>query len=225
MTDTLHEEAARYALLRRVAPTLRHHMAGEFQPLGMMAALLERRVQKNELTGVQEQCAGLGQMSRQAAAHCMDLMNWVAPRGPHELALEDGLGQCVHLLATSLRFRGFALVHDSSDVRTQVAGPALRSVLPAALLYLSDSSPGPAQLRLIATQHATQVGVQPGRQQVQVRITLTPTERTSEPHQTADQTADYRALQWADVCALARAEAVELQRWPDGLALYFAAVA
>lgn len=217
MTDTLHEEAARYALLRRVAPTLRHHMAGEFQPLGMMAALLERRVQKNELTGVQEQCAGLGQMSRQAAAHCMDLMNWVAPRGPHELALEDGLGQCVHLLATSLRFRGFALVHDSSDVRTQVAGPALRSVLPAALLYLSDSSPGPAQLRLIATQHATQ--------QVQVRITLTPTERTSEPHQTADQTTDYRALQWADVCALARAEAVELQRWPDGLALYFAALA
>jgi hypothetical protein len=217
MTDTLHEEAARYALLRRVAPTLRHHMAGEFQPLGMMAALLERRVQKNELTDVQEQCAGLGQMSRQAAAHCMDLMNWVAPRGPHELALEDGLGQCVHLLATSLRFRGFALVHDSSDVRTQVAGPALRSVLPAALLYLSDSSPGPAQLSLKAMQHATQ--------QVQVRITLTPTERTSEPDQTADQTADYRALQWADVCALARAEAVELQRWPDGLTLYFAALA
>ncbi len=213
MTDTLHEEAARYALLRRVAPTLRHHMAGEFQPLGMMAALLERRVQKNELTGVQEQCAGLGQMSRQAAAHCMDLMNWVAPRGPHELALEDGLGQCVHLLATSLRFRGFALVHDSSDVRTQVAGPALRSVLPAALLYLSDSSPGPAELRLQA--------MKVGTQQMQVRITLTPTERTSQP----DQTADYRALQWADVCALARAEAVELQRWPDGLALYFAAIA
>ena len=217
MTDTLHEEAARYALLRRVAPTLRHHMAGEFQPLGMMAALLERRVQKNELTGVQEQCAGLGQMSRQAAAHCMDLMNWVAPRGPHELALEDGLGQCVHLLATSLRFRGFALVHNSSDVRTQVAGPALRSVLPAALLYLSDSSPGPAQLSLKAMQRAAQ--------QVQVSITLTPTERTSEPDQTADQTADYRALQWADVCALARAEAVELQRWPDGLTLYFAALA
>ena len=38
------EEAARYALLRPVAPTLRHHLAGEFQPLGMMAALMERRL-------------------------------------------------------------------------------------------------------------------------------------------------------------------------------------
>lgn len=213
MTDTLHEEAARYALLRRVAPTLRHHMAGEFQPLGMMAALLERRVQKNELTGVQEQCAGLGQMSRQAAAHCMDLMNWVAPRGTSALALEAGLAQCVHLLATSLRFRGFALNHISGDVQAQVDGPALRSVLAAALLYLSDSSSGPAELRLQA--------MRVGTQQVLVRITLTPAERASQP----DQTADYRPLQWTDVCALARAEAVELQQAPDGLALYFAASA
>ena len=37
-TLTLHEEASRYALLRRLTPTLRHHMAGEFQPIGMMAA-------------------------------------------------------------------------------------------------------------------------------------------------------------------------------------------
>lgn len=213
MTDTLHEEAARYALLRRVAPTLRHHMAGEFQPLGMMAALLERRVQKNELAGVQEQCAGLGQMSRQAAAHCMDLMNWVAPRGPSTLALEAGLAQCVHVLATSLRFRGFALHHISGDVQAQVDGPALRSVLAAALLYLSDSSPEPADLRLQA--------MRVGAQQVQVRITLTPAERTSQP----DHTADYRPLQWADVCALARAEAVELQHGPDGITLQLAAAA
>ena len=212
MTDTLHEDAARYALLRRLAPTLRHHMAGEFQPLGMVAALLERRVQKNDLVGVQEQCAGLGQMSRQAAEHCLDLMNWVAPRGPSELALEVGLAQCVHLLATSLRFRGFSLIHDNScDVQAKVAGPALRSVLPAALLYLSDSSPAPAELRLQATQS--------GAQQVQVRIRLSPSDRRPEP----DQAGDYRALQWADVCALAQAESVQLQRWPDGIDLHFAA--
>jgi hypothetical protein len=217
MTDTLHEEAARYALLRRVAPTLRHHMAGEFQPLGMMAALLERRVQKNEIIGVQEQCAGLGQMSRQAAEHCMDLMNWVAPRGPSTLALEAGLAQCVHLLATSLRFRGFALSHDSGDVQAQIDGPALRSVLPAALLYLSDSSSGPAELRL----QATELQAQPGARQVQVRITLTPIERPPEP----DQTPDYRPLQWADVRALARAESVQLQQQPDGIALHFAVAA
>jgi hypothetical protein len=84
-------------------------------------------------------------------------------------------------------------------------------VLAAALLYLSDSSPEPADLRL--------QGMRVGAQQVQVRITLTPAERTSQP----DQTADYRPLQWADVCALARAEAVELQQGPDGITLQLAA--
>ena len=39
------EEAARYALLRRLMPAIRHHLVGEFQPIGMVAAMLERRLQ------------------------------------------------------------------------------------------------------------------------------------------------------------------------------------
>ena len=38
-------EAATYALLRRLTPALRHHMVGALQPLGMVAAMLERRSQ------------------------------------------------------------------------------------------------------------------------------------------------------------------------------------
>ena len=35
-------EAARYALLRRLAPAIRHSMGGALQPISMVVALLEK---------------------------------------------------------------------------------------------------------------------------------------------------------------------------------------
>ena len=197
MTHSPHEEAARYALLRRVAPTLRHHLAGEFQPLGMMAALMERRLQQADLTGLREHCTSLGQLSRQAAEHSMALMNWVAPRTAADVAVEEGLVECVNLLATSLRFRGFALIHEANPLGVRVPGHALRSVLPAAILQLSDSSPGPADLHLRAERADAQV---------MIDLRLVPADRVNENA----LPTDYRPLQWADVCVLAAAESVGL---------------
>lgn len=199
MRNTPHEEAARYALLRRVAPTLRHHLAGEFQPLGMMAALMERRLQQSDLTGLREHCTSLGQLSRQAAERSMALMNWVAPRALADVAVEAGLAECVSLLATGLRFRGFALIHEAGPLSAKVPGHALRSVLPAAILQLSDSSPGPADLHLRA---------QPSGAQVSIEIRRVLADRVNENL----MPADYRPLQWADVCVLAEAESIVLQQ-------------
>ena len=39
-------EGPRYALLRRLAPAIRHDMAGSLQPISMVAAMLEKRLQK-----------------------------------------------------------------------------------------------------------------------------------------------------------------------------------
>ena len=49
MQDTLNDltrnaEAPRYALLRRLVPAIRHQMAGSFQPVTMMAAIVEKRL-------------------------------------------------------------------------------------------------------------------------------------------------------------------------------------
>ena len=38
-------ESARYALLRRLMPAIRHNLAGSLQPIGMVSAMLERRMQ------------------------------------------------------------------------------------------------------------------------------------------------------------------------------------
>jgi hypothetical protein len=205
--ESTHEEAARYALLRRIAPTLRHHLAGEFQPLGMMAALLERRLQQRaDPASLQEHCASLGQLSRQAAEHCMALMSWVSPKPDTNVAVGPAVKDCVQLLATSLRFRGFGLSSLCDELTAPVAGHALRSVLPAAILHLSDEAAGPADLHIEAQIHGAAVTL---------LISLQALDRAPEPA----SLADYRRMQWMDVCALAQAESVQVERAPEGLRL------
>lgn len=200
-TACLHEEASRYALLRRLTPTLRHHLAGEFQPIGMMAALLERRLQQAgpDLSSLKDNCAAIGNLSRNAAETCGNLMSWVAPRSPQEVPAKQAIAECVNLLATSLRFRGFALIDHTPELAARVSCTAIRSTLTAALLALSDAAQGPADLQLQAREE---------NGQLLIEITQTPSDRRADN----GGSPDYRALDWGDVQALAQAEGVALQR-------------
>lgn len=207
-TMTLHEEASRYALLRRLTPTLRHHMAGEFQPIGMMAALLERRLQQPspDMAGLRDNCAAVGNLSRNAAETCVNLMSWVAPRAGTLVSVSEGITECVNLLSTSLRFRGFALTSQAPEMAARVSCTAVRSVLTAAILALSDTASGPADLHVSAQSEGPQV---------LISLTLTPAVRPADNH----GSEDYRALTWGDVDALASAESVGLVHTPTAAQL------
>ena len=198
---SLQEEASRYALLRRLTPTLRHHMAGEFQPIGMMAALLERRMQQPspDLASLKDNCASIGNLSRNAAETCVNLMSWVAPRTQTDMPVSEAVAECVNLLATSLRFRGFALVNHTPEIAVRVPCTAVRSTLTAALLAISDAAGGPADLQVQARAQGAQVLIE---------VTLTPADRSADN----GGSEDYRALDWNDVQALASAEGVALER-------------
>lgn len=211
---TLHEEASRYALLRRLTPTLRHHMAGEFQPIGMMAALLERRVQNAnpDLASLKENCATIGSLSRNAAETCVNLMSWVAPRSDAPVPAGQAIAECVNLLSTSLRFRGFALASQAPDLQARVSCTAIRTVLTAALLAMTDAAGEPADLEVQAREQA---------QQVVIELSLAPSDRSAD-NRASD---DYRALTWDDVQALAGAEAVGLDRTGSCVRLTLAAQA
>ena len=41
-------EAARYALLRRLAPSMRHHLVVNLQPIGMIYEVMDRRLSAPE---------------------------------------------------------------------------------------------------------------------------------------------------------------------------------
>ena len=108
------EEGARYALLQRLAPALQHHMMGKFQSMDMIAAMMERRLKSADpdLAGIREDCASLGSVSRIAVKSIMDLMTWIEPKAASTLKFDTGVTECLGLLSTEFRFKGFVIVNE-----------------------------------------------------------------------------------------------------------------
>ncbi len=206
------EEAARYALLRRVAPALRHHLAGTLQPIGMVAAIMDRRLQaaQPDLTVIRDSSKSLSTLTRSAASTSMGLMTWLAPKenvaGPFHASVEE----CVGMLNTDLAFRGFSVSNTitSSDMATSVF--ALRSVFTAALIALTDAALTPASI-VISSEAAGG----------QIRVVISVSSESGAV--AAEDPQSYRKLGWDDVQALATAEQVGLSHEAGRAEMHFTA--
>ena len=204
------QEAARYALLQRLAPALQHHMMGQFQSMGMIAAMMEKRLQSADpdLASVRGDCASLGSVSQTAVTSIINLMSWIEPNPAAAMRFDAGVRECLGLLATQFRFKGFVIVNEVPEIGVAVSTRALRSVFSATLIALSDRSQAPADLVIQA--HATPDGVA-------VSVTLRASERTIKNiYSTA-----YRPLTWRDVQSLATADDVKLTHDQTGAQLIF----
>ena len=205
------EEGARYALLQRLMPALQHQVMGNFQSMDMIAVMMERHLQPAvpDLASMREDCALLGNVSRAAVQSVIHLMAWVKPQADSTLRFDAGVAECTQVLLGELQFRGFAIVNEVAQVDTVVPSRALRSVLSATLIVLSDRSLVPASLVMRAQ-------ILPER--IELSIDLIPTGQTTG---NAASTT-YRLLDWQDVDVLAAAESVELARSDTGARLTFA---
>lgn len=208
----LHEESARYALLRRITPTLRHHLAGAMQPIGMVSAIMERRLQaaQPDLNVLRDNSKSISTLSRSAASASMNLITWVAPRENGVVTIHAGVEECVGMLSTDLAFRGFTVVNNivAADMATPVF--ALRSVFTAALIALTDTALAPASI--VISSEAVD-----GQTRVFISV-------TSEPGAAAaEDPRSYRKLGWDDVQVLASAEAVGLSHGIDRVEMHFTA--
>lgn len=190
-------EAARYALLRRLAYAMRHHMVVHLQPIGMITEVMERRLKlpSPDLAQIHESMSKINGFSRAAVQSCLDVVSWLAPEDAARVALDAGVEECVALLRSNLNFRGFTLRNEVGAAPATVARAALRNVLPAVLLALVDNAASPADVVVSA-------GLQP--QQAVLSITLRATEGA------AGFAGDppYRLLAWHEVQALAQAEGI-----------------
>ena len=194
-------EAARYALLRRLAPSMRHHLVVNLQPIGMIYEVMERRLRapQPDLAHVQESATKINTFARAALASCLDVVGWLAPDEAVGIPLQEGARECSALLATSLSFRGYALRNEVGAVARQVRRSALRSVLTGTLIHSTDHLKPPADLVLAAV-------VEDGGVEISV------TTRPSEGDKGFATEANYRKLEWRDLQALAAAEGVQLAR-------------
>jgi hypothetical protein len=201
-------EAARYALLRRLAFAMRHHMVVHLQPIGMITEVMERRLQAAapDIAQVHESMAKINGFSRAAVQSCLDVVSWLAPEPGVAVPLGAGVQECVALLRSSFNFRGFTLKDEVGDPALPVARAGLRNVLPACLLALTDRAASPADVVLAARPQAGQVILS---------VTLKPTEGAAG----FAGEAPYRLLDWNEVEALAGAEGIAFERTGDAVHL------
>ena len=194
-------EAARYALLRRLAPSMRHHLVVNLQPIGMIYEVMDRRLKaaQPDLAEVHESAHKINGFAKAALTSCLDVVTWLAPDEEARTTAEDGVRECLALVATSLTFRGYNLRNDVAPVAGEARRSSMRNVLTAALLYATDHTPAPADLVLTA---------EAGER----ALTLTLATRPTEGDPTFSGEPGYRRLDWADVEALAAAESSELTR-------------
>jgi hypothetical protein len=199
-------EAARYALLRRLAPSIRHHLVVNLQPIGMIYEVLDRRLRAAQpnLASIHESAQKINGFAKAALASCLDVVTWLAPEAKATTGVEDGVRECVGLLATSLGFRGYAIRNEIVAMQGEVSRAAMRNVLTAALILATDRNPPPAELFLKAT-------AEPGGLRLELSL------RASDGSQGFANEAGYRQLEWSDVHALAEAESVRIEGDGQGL--------
>jgi hypothetical protein len=192
-------EAARYAVLRRLSPSLRHHMVRHLQPIGLIYGVMDHRLSRGEpdVQALRVHADKMNELAKAALAQCIDISTWLAPEPGTRVGLEAGVMECVGLLATTLHFRGFRLVNEVENLPCQVRRGALRMVLIAALLEVTDGLNEPANLTLSASAD---------EETVTLRLQVVP--RDDGSVEAYDD--GYRKLAWSDVQALAFDEAVGL---------------
>lgn len=194
-------EAARYAVLRRLAPSLRHHMVRPLQPIGLIYGVMHHKLSaaQPDLPSVREEAEKINEFAKAALDECMDMGTWLAPEPGVVIDAESGVRECVGLMATMLHFCGFRLLNEVEELPAQVLRDALRMVLSAALFALTDAMEEPATVTIHAQASPTEV-------------TLTLLTDPIADGQLDRYDDGYRKLVWADVQALAFAEHVGLSR-------------
>lgn len=207
-------EAVRYALLRRLAPALRHEAVAHLQPLTMIGSVLERRLAgpQPDLEQVADGVRRLMASSRGAVQSCLEVITWLMPEPGRTVPLHEAVGDTLQLLRGSLGFRGFAVRDETGGLDVPVPRAALSYVLPASLLWLTDSAGPPAEVTLTARADGNQVSLV---------LELTP----SDGPDGLSMDLVGRALTGEEVKLLAHAEGIAFKHEGDTLRLSLPAAA
>ena len=133
-------EAARYAVLQRIAPVLQHDIAGFMQPIGMLTKILQRRVQMAEpdLPEITKNLASVSALVKEASTGCMNVIGWMISGEDKPVSLRSGVSEAIKLLGPELFGTELDLRNAISDEQTSVPQSFLRSVLMGALLAFCD---------------------------------------------------------------------------------------
>ena len=208
-------EAARYAVLNRLMPVLRHDVAGVLQPIRTLLLVLERRVQRAEpdLEAIAKTVASISTLTKQATVDCMSALGWMASAEDVHVSLRSSVDEATQLLALELSVNSLSLVNGIADDSATAPQSFLRSVFMGALLAFCDQCVAGGTLQ-VTFDAADADSSQPGR----LLVRMLPDEVEKLPS-AFEGGRKYRAIGWPDVAAMAHACGVQMVRGDAWLTL------
>jgi len=214
LEDFTREDAAKYRLLRRLAPTLRHDLLGAHQVPEFMIGMIEKRLRypSPDLDAVREDLTLLRNASEKAAGSSVKVIGWIEPDEEQTSDVDTAVFDCVAMLSLPLKLKGFNLVNDVAGIDAKLFVTAVRVVLSATLIAFGDHSKAPATL-LVQAQAI------PGF--VEISVSLCPADKTP----TFFGARAGRPLEWHEVEVLARGQSVHLALSPFSAHLTFSRAA
>jgi hypothetical protein len=141
-------DAARQALLRRLAAPLKHDMVVNLQAVAMLTETLAARLERNPQEAIDFHSAlgKLNRLARDAVTSCVKVASWLDAPQDDAVPLQQAVSECVALLSGNLNFRGFSVSAQVPESEFEVARSGSRNLLAAALLLLTDSVPAPGEV-------------------------------------------------------------------------------
>lgn len=206
-------EAARYVVLRRIGPALRHDLIVNLQALGMMTEVVTARLDHAmpPLVDLRQQVARIQRGTREAITNSLRVATWLVPPEDDSIGLHQGAQECLSLVRGGLEFRGYVL---RSDLQVppdfEVSGSTLRPLLLAGLLYLADREAAPGELTVSVHLDG---GLDTGQDARHATLALSraPGGGADRAGAALDADAPYRPVHAEDVRALARDGQIDLR--------------
>jgi C4-dicarboxylate-specific signal transduction histidine kinase len=202
-------EAARYGVLRRLGPALKHDMVVNLQAIAMMAEVMNAKLDRGSPDPAEfhASISKLNRLAREAVASCLKVAAWLEPGEDEGVRLCDGVQECLGLLASNFNFRGFVVESDCPDTPFQVSRVVLRNLLIASLITLTDAAGEPCVVEVKSETEG------------QTALLTVHTRPRDDGYEGLPYEPSYRQLDWADVQALALAEGVDLVRGEGRISL------
>lgn len=209
-------DAARYAVLNRMMPALRHDVAGAMQPVRMLLMVLERRLQNADpdLDAIAKNVTSISTLTKLASVDVMRAMDWTASGEDVRVSLRSSVDEAIKLLALELTLKKMALVNGIADDSATAPQSFLRSVFMGALLAFCDQNVEGGILQVTVTSAAD------SRQtsQLQLQLRMLPDD-TGTSNVSLDVDRKYRVIEWPDVQAMAQSCGIQMARGDGWLTL------
>jgi hypothetical protein len=202
-------DSARYRILRRLGPSLKHDMVVNLQAVSMMAEVVSARLEKGAPSPSEfnKSISQINRLARDAVMSCLKVTAWIEPAEDEAIPLREGTQECIALLESNFNFRGFSISNDIADADFEVSHVALRNLLCGSLITLTDSAQNPCKIAVSAEISA-------GFAVLNLRCVSRENHDDSIPSD-----VNYPELDWSDLQALAASESVELFRTSEQIGM------